>query len=327
MTGAVIGEYRLGPLLAFGRHARIFAAEDAQGRPVLLKMLRPGVRRHHAFRELLTRERRLLERLDHPNIERFRGRGEFHGEPYYAVEMVAGVSLRDVAEDRAFNPWTTANVVELAVALFDALAHAHALGVEHGAIDDDAVRIAPAGRVVLTGFGIAPLRCDSRRESDQRTQFEPRRIDPVPKDRQANDVAAAARLVLARLDDPSAPRALRGCLREAIENRVEERPTAHDLAAVFRGVSASPVPVGFDGAMMWDETEEMPKRKLLWPRPPSVTLLMAETEALAVEPPTERRVPIAASPKKARRGQGFFGEAMFAAAFLGVVLAGAWVAG
>jgi hypothetical protein len=326
ITGVVIGEYRVGPLVAFGRHARLFAAEDAQGRAAILKVLRPAVREHHAFRELMVRERKLISSLEHPNIERFRGRGDVAGEPYYAVEMIAGVSLEEVAEEVAFDPWDLANAVELGRALFGALEHAHARGIEHGAIGEDVVRISPAGRIVLTRFGLPPLRCSSRRKDCDRTHFEPQPLEINPKDRFANDVADAAQIVSARLRSSHPPRVLRAILREACAASPLDRPSAQEVADVFRGFNAAPIPVGFgNGGTAWDVTEKLRNPRGSVP-PQTVTLLMTSPDAPALAPASVGPTTLI-QPETSGRLRPLAIGALFAAFALGTLVANTWVAG
>ncbi len=130
-----------------GAHGVVLWARRAR-QPFALKVLHapaggaaPDVAR---FR----REARLLARLDHPGIARLLDAGEDDGLLWHATEAVFGGSLADggtVPPPRAF---------ELALAIADALQHAHGLGIIHRDLKPSNVLLDGA-RPRVVDFGLA----------------------------------------------------------------------------------------------------------------------------------------------------------------------------
>ena len=93
-----IGEYELISELGRGNMGVVYRAKQLSlGREVALKCsLRPGDEKADArFR----REIQALGRVDHPNLVKVYGSGEFDGQWYYAMELVEGASLGAVFEE------------------------------------------------------------------------------------------------------------------------------------------------------------------------------------------------------------------------------------
>ena len=94
-----------------------------------------------------------LQRLVHPNIVRCLGGAVEEGQPYLALELVNGESLRSMLERRGKLPW------EMAVDVVDdiclALKHAHQLGYVHQRLTPSRVILQPDGGVKICGFDCA----------------------------------------------------------------------------------------------------------------------------------------------------------------------------
>jgi serine/threonine protein kinase len=257
MTGTLAGEYRVGPIVAFGRHARIFACEDQLGRRAHLKVLRPNVRDHGAFRELFAREQKILARLCHPNIERLRAHGSMNGEPYYVVDAVGGITAAELA---GFEHWTMHAALELGGGILTALRHAHEQGVGHGALAEDLIRIDHSGRVVLTRFGLAPLRCETA-DRTERTVFDGGGSSPDRKDRRAADIFDVSQLMTQRLRPfrSQLPPTLKEVLRAGSDPSPISRPTAREMSEIFdQLLRVAPVlGIAMPGYTAWDVTERV----------------------------------------------------------------------
>jgi eukaryotic-like serine/threonine-protein kinase len=91
-----------------------------------------------------------LQRLVHPNIIRYLGGAVEDGQPYLALELVQGESLRDLLDRRGKLPW------EMAVDLVDeiclALKHAHQAGFVHQRLTPARILLPQGGGVKLCGF-------------------------------------------------------------------------------------------------------------------------------------------------------------------------------
>jgi serine/threonine protein kinase len=111
-------------------------------------MSRSGLRR---FR----REREILGRLEHPNIARLVAGGTMEdGRPYLAMEYVDGTPLDVYCEARDLS---AREVLELALPVCSALAHAHRNRIVHRDLKPGNVLVTGDGVPKLLDFGIAKL--------------------------------------------------------------------------------------------------------------------------------------------------------------------------
>ncbi|HEU4726562.1 MAG TPA: serine/threonine-protein kinase, partial [Kofleriaceae bacterium] len=151
--GDLLGRYRVEAFLAEGGMGRVYRAVDTVlGRRVALKVLAAPAQQGTPAIARLLREARAAAALSHPNICAVFDVGEADGQPFIAMELVQGTSLRVVLPDPAVGldqrlRW----VHELA----SALAAAHRLHIVHRDIKPDNVMIASDGRVRLLDFGVA----------------------------------------------------------------------------------------------------------------------------------------------------------------------------
>lgn len=100
------------------------------------------------FRARFVDEAKLLARLDHPGIVAVHDWGEIDECCYLVMELVDGKSLSDLM------PLPALRAVEIACALCDALAHAHAHGIVHRDVKPSNVLVTDHG-IKLVDFGIA----------------------------------------------------------------------------------------------------------------------------------------------------------------------------
>jgi len=91
-----------------------------------------------------------LQQLVHPGIVRYYGGTIEQGQPYLALELVEGESLRERLDRRGKLPWEMA--VEIADELCIALEYAHRHGVVHQRLTPTRVLLPEAGGVKITGF-------------------------------------------------------------------------------------------------------------------------------------------------------------------------------
>jgi WD40 repeat protein len=94
----------------------------------------------------------MAARLDHPGIVRVHDIIDWDGSPAIVMEYVEGSTL--AARLDASGPLSVTEAVRLALALLDALRHAHAAGVVHRDLKPDNILLSGA-RTVITDFGIA----------------------------------------------------------------------------------------------------------------------------------------------------------------------------
>jgi serine/threonine-protein kinase len=152
------GGYRVLRVLSEGPHARLYLAEDEEGRRVALKELLFALLPSAAELEAFERESSLLRALRHPCIPRFvRGFTEgsgVHTRMYLAQEYVPGASLAEELERRSFTEEEVRGIAAEVLAILD---HLHRLSpkVLHRDIKPANIVRGADGRWVLVDFGAA----------------------------------------------------------------------------------------------------------------------------------------------------------------------------
>lgn len=138
----VAGRYRLERRLAHREDAEVWEGTDTVlGRPVLVEL---GGDARHAV---------ALARLRHPGILALFDSGtDEAGRPFAVTEAARGPTLAELARPDGL---PVARAVPLLVQVADALAHAHAAGICHGAIRADAVVCTEAGAKLGDFRGVA----------------------------------------------------------------------------------------------------------------------------------------------------------------------------
>ncbi len=164
-----LSKYELIDEIGHGGMATVFRARDKRlGREVALKLLHRHLRESVEIEARFSGEARAVAKLRHPNIVAvFDVSDEDEPERYLVMELVRGVTLRQLLKQRGCLPVELAAAMVLEIAA--ALEHAHTEGVIHRDIKPENVLIdssdseprssedsVPA-RVKLTDFGIAKL--------------------------------------------------------------------------------------------------------------------------------------------------------------------------
>jgi serine/threonine protein kinase len=161
----------LGFLGKGGMGAVYKARQPALDRMVALKILPAQAAPDPGFAERFTREARALARLSHPNIvavhefgqvsgasETPAGTGGTPGLPFFIMEFVDGVNLRQLQKAGRLSPREALQIVPQ---ICDALQYAHDEGVVHRDIKPENVLVDRKGRVKIADFGLAKiLGCD-----------------------------------------------------------------------------------------------------------------------------------------------------------------------
>jgi len=153
--GRTFGPYRVERLLGRGGMGCVYLADrtgaDFRQR-VALKVLEtaaPGA--GDRFRA----ERRILARLEHPNIARFLDGGvTAAGLPWIAMEYVQGLPITKWCDDRELGVGPR---VDLFGKVCDAVRHAHRNLVVHRDLKPSNVMVSESGEVKLLDFGIAKV--------------------------------------------------------------------------------------------------------------------------------------------------------------------------
>jgi len=130
------------------------ARQPTLDRLVALKVLPPQVASGPAFAERFNREARALARLSHPNIVAVHEFGQVGGLPFFIMEFVDGLNLRQLERNRKLSAREALRIVPQ---ICEALQFAHDEGIVHRDIKPDNILLDKKGRVKIADFGIAKL--------------------------------------------------------------------------------------------------------------------------------------------------------------------------
>ena len=148
-----IGRYRVLRVLGEGGMGTVYEAEqDNPRRTVALKVIRPGLA-SDLLLQRFAREAQILGRLHHPGIAQVYDAGVAEGgQPYFAMELIAGVPLERYAHEQALD---TRGRLELVARVCDAVQHAHERGVIHRDLKPPNILIERSGQPKVLDFGVA----------------------------------------------------------------------------------------------------------------------------------------------------------------------------
>ncbi|MCB1033780.1 MAG: serine/threonine protein kinase, partial [Acidobacteria bacterium] len=156
-AGRHIGPYRIEKLLGSGGMGSVYLAEradDTFAKRVALKVVRPG-RRSPEAEERFRLERRLLARLEHPNIARLHDAGQTEeGLSYFVMEYVEGRPIDRFAEDEGLGLEAR---LRLILKVCAAVQVAHRNLVLHRDLKPANILVDGAGEPKLLDFGIGKL--------------------------------------------------------------------------------------------------------------------------------------------------------------------------
>ncbi len=155
-----VGPYRVHAALGSGGVGVVYEAEDEHlHRRVAVKVLLDASPLNAArFR----REARAMGRLNHPNVATVFDVGEADGQPYIAMELVRGRTLRQWVAQRttAVRRPSLADVLGVLRQASAGLQAAHDAGVVHRDFKPDNVLVGDDGRVRVVDFGLAKHHAD-----------------------------------------------------------------------------------------------------------------------------------------------------------------------
>jgi hypothetical protein len=149
---ARIGRYEIRERLAQGGMGVLYLGFDpATDRHVALKVLRVD---SADFRDRFLREARLAARLQHPNIITVYDVGSHEGQPFIAMEFVAGETLAQIVGRRV--PPPIARTLSLVRQICQGLAYAHRHGIVHRDVKPANLMVSgDSGVLKVLDFGVA----------------------------------------------------------------------------------------------------------------------------------------------------------------------------
>jgi serine/threonine protein kinase len=151
--GLCVAHYRVTAELGEGGMGAVYRATDTKlGREIALKVLPAEMARDQDRLARFQREARAVAGLNHANIVTLYSVEESDGVHFLTMELIEGQPL-----DRLIPPngLPAERIVEISVALSEALAAAHEKGVVHRDLKPSNVMVADDGRIKVLDFGLA----------------------------------------------------------------------------------------------------------------------------------------------------------------------------
>jgi beta-lactam-binding protein with PASTA domain/tRNA A-37 threonylcarbamoyl transferase component Bud32 len=134
--------------------ATVYIALDQRlDRKVALKVMRPDLARDETFVSRFRREARSAAKLSHPNVVAVYDQGEDDGHMFLAMELVNGLTLRQVMQ--AEGPLTPRAALDILDPVLQALGAAHSAGLIHRDVKPENVILREDGTVKVADFGLA----------------------------------------------------------------------------------------------------------------------------------------------------------------------------
>ena len=154
-TGTRAGAYLiLGPLGRGGMGEVYEARDERLGRCVALKFLPIRYASDSDALERFAREAHAVSSLNHPNICIIHDVGDSGGRPFFVMERLEGMTLKDRIGAGASS---ADDVIGVGIQIADALTAAHARGIVHRDIKPANIFVTGHGQAKVLDFGLAKL--------------------------------------------------------------------------------------------------------------------------------------------------------------------------
>ena len=160
LVGKRVSHYRILEILGGGGMGLVYKGEDIKlGRRVALKFLPEELASDERALRRFETEARAASALNSPNICTIYAVEEHDGQPFIAMELLEGRTLRDIIAEAssARVPLPVDRVLETGIQIAKGLEAAHQRGIIHRDIKPANVFVTTQGQVKILDFGLAKL--------------------------------------------------------------------------------------------------------------------------------------------------------------------------
>ena len=155
VQGTRLGRYEIRSKIGEGGMGEVYRAFDATlNREVAIKVLPAAFSENSDRLHRFEQEAQAAGALSHPNILSVYDVGMHESAPYVVSELLEGLTLREVLENRSLSP---RKAIDYATEIARGLAAAHEKGIVHRDLKPDNVFITNDDRVKILDFGLAKL--------------------------------------------------------------------------------------------------------------------------------------------------------------------------